>query len=180
MLVDDCYQLGYIVKAHGLKGELQIFIDSDEPKVYQNLESVFVLQGQQLVPFFIESISVNANKAIVAFEDIHTVDEAKSLKGLKLFLPLTALPDLDDDEFYLHELIGFQLIDAKDDSALGAIANVLEMGPQLTLVIEHDSGKELLVPFSEALKVSLDKKLKTLTLNIAEGLIDLYLSEDED
>ena len=57
MHVDDCYQLGYIVKPHGLKGEVQIFIDSDDPQAYQNLELVFVQQGQQLVPFFIESIS---------------------------------------------------------------------------------------------------------------------------
>ena len=87
-----------------LKGEVQIFIDSDNPQAYQNLESVFVQQGQQLVPFFIESISIRSDKAIVAFEDIRRIEEASPLKGLKLFLPLTVLPELKEDEFYLHEL----------------------------------------------------------------------------
>jgi len=179
MHVDDCYQLGYIVKPHGLKGEVQVLIDSDNPQAYQNLESVFVQQGQQLVPFFIESISLRSEKAIVAFEDIHSIEQAAPLKGLKLFLPLAVLPELKGDEFYLHDLIGFKLIDDSDEQELGEINNVLEMGPQLTLVVVHSSGKELLIPFTEELKVSLDKEQKTLLLKIADGLVDLYLSDNE-
>jgi 16S rRNA processing protein RimM len=180
MHVDDCYQLGYIVKPHGLKGEVQVLIDSDDPQAYQNLESVFVQQGQQLVPFFIESISLKSQKAIVAFEDIHRVEEAAPLKGKKLFLPLAILPELEGDEFYLHELVGFQVVDASNDQGLGEIKNVLEMGPQLTLVIEHLSGKELLLPYSEELKVKLDKEHGILHLAVAVGLVDLYLAEHEN
>jgi len=40
MTIDDCYQLGYIVKTHGLKGEVQIYLDVDAPSDYRNLESV--------------------------------------------------------------------------------------------------------------------------------------------
>lgn len=180
MHIDDCYQLGYIIKPHGLKGEVQVFIDSDDPSAYRNLESVFVQQGQQLVPFFIESISLNAQRAIVAFEDIHAIEQATPLKGLKLFLPLAALPELDDEEFYLHELIGFQVSDATSEQELGKILNVLEMGPQLTLVVQHVSGKELLIPYTEELKVRLDKPNQVLSLRVAEGLVDLYLQDDEN
>jgi len=180
MHVDDCYQLGYIIKPHGLQGEVQVLIDSDNPQAYQNLESVFVQQGQQLVPFFIESISIKSQKAIVAFEDIHNIEEATPLKGMKLFLPLAALPELGGDEFYLHELLGFQVMNAAEESALGEIKNVLEMGPQLTLVVEHISGKELLLPYNEELKVKLDKERGILHLAVADGLVDLYLAEDEN
>jgi len=180
MHIDDCYQLGYIIKPHGLKGEVQVFIDSDDPQAYQNLESVFVQQGQQLVPFFIESISLKSERGIVAFEDIRSIEQATPLKGLKLFLPLSLLPELDGQEFYLHDLIGFHVFDALSEDRLGEIHNVLEMGPQLTLVLQHESGKELLVPYTEELKVSLDKEKQMLKLKVAEGLVDLYLKEDED
>ena len=86
MQVDDCYQLGYVIKPHGLNGELQFLLDVDSPQEYSALESVFVLQGQQLVPFFIESIAVRGNKAIVALEEVESVDEARALKGA-LFTP---------------------------------------------------------------------------------------------
>ena len=180
MHVDDCYQLGYIVKPHGLKGEVQIFIDSDDPQAYQNLELVFVQQGQQLVPFFIESISIRSEKAIVAFEDICRIEEAAPFKGLKLFLPLAALPELKGDEFYLHELEGYQVIDSASKAVLGKIWNVLEMGSQLTLVLEHESGKELLVPYNNEVKKELNKVKRTLTIQLADGLVDLYLNDHED
>lgn len=180
MHVDDCYQLGYIVKPHGLKGEVQIFIDSDNSQAYQNLESVFVQQGQQLVPFFIESISLRSDKAIVAFEDIHRVEEAAPLKGSKLYLPLTLLPELKDDEFYLHELVGYSVIDSTSKVIIGTIQNVLDMGPQLTLVLEHESGKELLVPYNDEVRKELNKDEQTLTIEVADGLVDLYLNDHEN
>ena len=180
MHLDDCYQLGYIIKPHGLRGELQIFIDSDNPRAYQNLESVFVLEGQQLVPFFIEAISLRSQKAIVAFEDIESVDQASRLKGRELYLPLDFLPDLKGEEFYLHELVGFTVIDDVTEEEVGIVENVIEMGPQLTLVLKHESGKEVLIPYTEELKVAFDKENKSLKLKVAEGLLALYLEEDED
>lgn len=178
MQLDDCYQLGYVVKTHGLRGELQIFLDVDSPQEYQNLESVFVRQGQQLVPFFIESISFNGNKAIVAFDELQDYESAAALKGSELYLPLAALPELEDDQFYLHELAGFTLFDSEDNS-LGIIENILETGPQLLLTVKHSEGKELLIPYDKSLLIRLDKKEKKIVLQIPEGLLDLYLNDED-
>ena len=100
-----------IVKLLVREGHEVTVIDNLHSGKKENLESVFVQQGQQLVPFFIESISLRSEKAIVAFEDIHSIEQAAPLKGLKLFLPLAVLPELKGDEFYLHDLIGFKLIE---------------------------------------------------------------------
>ena len=63
---------------------------------------------------------------------------------------------------------------------LGKIWNVLEMGSQLTLVLEHESGKELLVPYNNEVKKELNKVKRTLTIQLADGLVDLYLNDHED
>ncbi len=181
MTIDDCYQLGFIVKTHGLKGEVQIFLDVDAPNEYRNLESVFVLQGQQLVPFFIESMSnLNGAKVIVAFEDVDTLEQAQALKGSELYLPLDALPKLTGSEFYLHEIIGFDLKDTNTDTVLGKIDNVVESGPQLLFSVLTSEGKEILIPYTESLLVVFDRASKLISLNVPEGLIDIYLAEDED
>lgn len=181
MILDDCYQLGYIVKTHGLKGEVQVYLDVDSPSEYQNLESVFVLQGQQLVPFFIESMSnLNGPKAIVGFEDIETLESAQALKGSELYLPLEALPKLSEKEFYLHEVLGFDLSDATTDSIVGKIDNVIESGPQLLFSVLTEKQVEVLIPYTESLLVKLDREEKTITLNVPDGLIDIYLEDNED
>ena len=55
----------------------------------------------------------------------------------------------------------------------------MEMGPQLTLMLQHASGKEVLVPFSEELQEAINKEQRTLCLKIADGLLDLYLSDED-
>lgn len=177
MTVDDCYQLGYVIKPHGLRGEIQIFLDVDTPSDYETLESVFVQQGQQLIPFFIESIAVRGEKAIVAFEDIGSIDDSKGLKGLSLFLPLNNLPELEGDDFYYHELVGFSLKDL-EGQVIGEVKSVLEAGAQELLSVAHESGKEILIPLTDELIEKLDKEAKLLVMKIPEGLLDVYLNEE--
>lgn len=177
MQVDDCYQLGYVIKPHGLNGELQILLDVDTPQEYSNLESVFVLQGQQLVPFFIESIAVRGEKAIVAMEEVESIDDAKALKGAELYLPMAMLPKLTDDQFYYHELQGFAIEDDGGEE-IGKVEAVLEAGAQDLLQVKHKTGKELLLPLNDDLLVKVDKEAQRLVMKIPEGLLDVYLSED--
>ncbi len=176
MTVEDCYQLGYIVKPHGLKGEVQVFLDVDDPREYRTLESVFVLQGQALVPFFLESISVNADKGIAKFEEIDTIDDAKSLKGLELYMPLDTLPDLEEGEYFVHELEGFEISDVTL-GVVGSVTGVMDAGAQRLISVEHSSGKEILIPFSDELVMSMDNEKRQIFMNLPEGLVELYLND---
>ncbi len=177
MTVDDCYQLGYVIKPHGLKGEVQVFLDVDSPGEYETLESVFVQKGQQLVPFFIESIAIGTGKAIVAFEEVESIEAAAELKGCSLFLPLDNLPDLGSNDFYYHELVGFNLKSTAGED-IGEVKDVLEAGGQDLLAVMHSSNKEILVPLTDELISSLNKEEKKLVMEIPEGLLDVYLNEE--
>ena len=180
MTLDDCYQLGYIIKPHGLKGELQILLDVDSPEAYEDLESVFVRQGQQLVPFFIDYINVRAEKAILALDEVQSFEQAQKLKGAELYLPLSILPEPDSNEFYLHEIKDFKVFN-QNKIEVGVIKNAVESGPQLILVVEDQNGTEILLPYIQSLLIELDRDNKAMQLNIADGLIEVYTEPtDED
>jgi 16S rRNA processing protein RimM len=172
---DSCYELGYITKPHGLKGDVSIVIDADTPEAYRNLESVFIEQDKQLVPFFVSAIKLSGNKAILSLEESTNIEFAQTLKGAKLFLPLDFLPELDDDQFYFHEIIGFTISD-QESGILGKIETVYDAGPQDLIAFIYKQ-KEILLPINDNTIIKVDKESRTLHVSIPDGLLDIYLND---
>ena len=112
MRKEDCFYLGNIVKKHSFKGEVVIKLDTDEPELYKNMESVFVDLGGNLVPFFIKKSSLSRSTMLrVHFEDVNSEEEADFIMKAGIYLPLNLLPKLEGKQFYFHEIIGFHVID---------------------------------------------------------------------
>ena len=176
MRTDDCYQLGYVIKTHGLNGEVSILLDVDVPESYQNLESMFVAQAgsEALVPFFVEHIAVRKNKAIVKFEEVDTIEQAEALAKARLFLPLESLPPLADDQYYYHEIIGFAIEDAEQGS-IGTVQDVYESTGQ-DMIVARYQGKEVLIPINDDIVQRVDKKQATVHVQLPDGLLDVYLA----
>ncbi len=176
MRIDDCYQLGYVIKTHGLHGEVSVLLDVDAPDSYQNLESMFVAQpgSESLVPFFVEHIAVRKNKAIVKFEEIDTIEQAETLPKARLFLPLESLPPLADDQYYYHEIIGFAVEDAQQ-GAMGTVQDVYEAPGQNMIVVQYQE-KEVLIPMNDDIVQRVDKQQSVVRVNLPDGLLDIYLS----
>jgi 16S rRNA processing protein RimM len=174
---ESCYQLGYVLKTHGLKGELVAVIDADNPQEYSEMESVFVEVNKKLVPFFIDRIQLNGSKAIIKLEEVDAIEQAKEFKGARIFLPLEVLPELEEG-YYYHELIGFKVIDSKEGE-LGEISGVFDSGSQDLIAMQYQE-KEVLIPLTDEVVTSVDKSSKTIFTTLPDGLLDIYLSDDED
>lgn len=177
MRVDDCYQLGYVIKTHGLRGEVQLMLDVDDPSVYENLESMFLLQKGALVPFFLEHIQVNGKKALAKFEDIDAIEDASPLVGLETYLPLEFLPELPEGKYYFHQLVGLEV--REDNKPLGIAQQVFENGPQVLLSVDHD-GTEVLIPVNDEIIKKVDFNTNEIHVALPEGLLDVFLSDHED
>ena len=176
MDIDSCFQLGYITKPHGLNGDVSIVIDADYPEAYRNLESVFIEQDKQLVPFFVSKINISGTKAILALEESNSVESAKQLKGASLYLPLSFLPELESDQFYFHEIIGFEVVD-KAIGNIGKVTTVYDVGPQDILAFDHN-GHEVLLPINDDTVLSLEREKRLLHVEIPNGLLEIYTEEE--
>ena len=175
MNIDACYQLGYIVRTHGVKGQVTAFFDVDYPEDYEELESVFLLINGKLVPFFIDALDLQPNgRIILKFEDVNTIEEAERLKNIELYLPLNALPELEEDQFYFHDVIGYTVVD-EQLGELGTIKEIYEMPYQDLMAMEYQ-GVEVLIPVQDELVLRADKETQKLFVNLPEGLVDLYLN----
>jgi 16S rRNA processing protein RimM len=169
---EECYQLGNVIKTHGLKGEVAILIDADIPENYKNLESVFIEINGKLVPFFIESLNLQGDKAIVKFEEIENIDDAMPLVSSNLFLPLKSLPKLAKGKYYFHELPGLSVFEG--ETLIGTVTGVVDMPNGDLLTVDHD-GTEMLIPLMDEIVTLVDVSAKRVEVTLPPGLLELYL-----
>lgn len=171
----DCFFVGKIVKKYSFKGELLVKLDTDEPEIYEDMESVFVELRNNLVPFFIESSQLHKSELLrVKFEDVDSEADADALLKCDLYLPLEFLPKLEDDKFYFHEVIGFTVEDV-NFGTVGIVKSFNDSTAQALFEIDRD-GIEILIPMNDAFIRKVDKKKKVITVETPEGLIELYIS----
>jgi len=175
MTKEECFYLGRIVAKFSFKGEVLIKLDTDEPELYTEMESVFVEYNENLVPFFIERSYLHKSTLLRAkIEDIDTEQDAEDMIGAELYLPLDQLPQLGEDKFYFHEIIGFDVID-KEHGNIGKIVSINDTTAQALFEIDKD-GKQILIPMNDEFIDLVDKKNQQIKVITPEGLVDLYLS----
>ena len=170
---DDYFYLGKITKVFGLKGELMVYIDADEPEKYHNLELVYFEIEEEPIPFFIQSVKIkSSHQLIVKFDDIDLAS-APNYINTSLFLPIKLLPPLENNQFYFHEIKGFTIVDIHYGT-LGICNNILEYPHQAIFQIKHKKG-EILVPVVDAYISKVDKEKKIIEIETPPGLIDIYI-----
>lgn len=171
---EDFYYLGKILKTYGNKGQVMVFLDVDDPGDYQELVSVYLDLHGERIPFFIASMEMKHNrKAVVQFQDFETLEDAESLQGLEMFLPITGLPELKGNRFYYHEIKGFRVVDLHHGD-VGVIEDILEL-PHQSLLQIRNGAKEILVPIVDEIIRKVDRKKKILEIEAPQGLIEIYL-----
>lgn len=174
MTTKDCFYLGKIVKKYSFKGELLAKLDTDEPNIYENLDTIFIDVNGTLIPFFIEKSQLHKSDLLrLKFEDVSCEADADALLKSDLYLPLDLLPKLQGNKFYFHEVINFQLID-ENFGPVGNVKGVNDTTAQALFEVDRD-GIEILIPVNDDFIIKLDKINKTIIVNTPPGLIELYL-----
>ncbi|NJL31113.1 MAG: 16S rRNA processing protein RimM [Cyclobacteriaceae bacterium] len=171
----ECFEIGFILKPHGLKGGLSIELDVDDPSKYTKMESVIVKMDNTLVPFFVSSLQLQGKKGILYLEDINTIDDAEPLRSCSMLLPLSQLPKLKKNQFYYHEVIGYSIVD-ENLGQLGLIESVFSTGNQDLIAMRYKE-KEILIPVSDEIVSHADHAQRQMMVNLPEGLLDIYLHE---
>jgi 16S rRNA processing protein RimM len=173
MRKEECFYLGKIAKKFSFKGEVLVYLDTDEPELYENMESVFVELNKNLVPFFIENSSLHKNDFLrVKFEDVETEEDADAIMGCELYLPLSFLPKLEGNQFYYHEVIGFEV----EDQRLGVVGKIVSINDTTAQPLFEvlNGNVEMLIPMIDQFLIKIDRDNKKVIMNLPEGLVEMY------
>lgn len=166
-------KVGKIVNTHSLKGEVKVISSTDfEEERFKKGSKLLITRGNQLIrEVVVQSYRNHKNFLLVKFEGIDSVEEAEKLKNLQIKIDSDEVGELEENEFYFHEIIGCQVFD-ENDRNLGEIIGILTPGANDVWVIKGEEGKEILIPYIEDVVKQIDITNKKVNIEVMEGLIN--------
>ena len=179
MKQDQCFLLGKITKPFSFKGEVVLWMDVDDTTPYKSLKTLWIPQQNILVPYAVESLKPNKDRFVARLADVTTEAQAKSLSGKDVWLPLSEMAPLPEGKFYFHEVQGWQAFDRASNEAVGTIVHVVDQGAYPMLEVDFGEGQTGFIPLPDHVNVTVNRKAKSLAIDLPEGLLDVYLSVDE-
>ncbi|MEK9560583.1 MAG: ribosome maturation factor RimM, partial [Flavobacteriaceae bacterium] len=104
------------------------------------------------------------------FEGVDSELDAIALIGKSIYRPLSELPELEEGQYYYHELISFEVVD-RSFGSIGELVGVNDSSTQAIFIIDH-KGKEVLLPAVDEIIDSIDKDQKRILVSAPNGLIE--------
>jgi 16S rRNA processing protein RimM len=166
--------VGVIRKAHGIRGEASIEPWTDSPDRFDDLETVTLVSPdeKELRETRVESVRIHAGRALVKFAGIDTPEDVQLLHNWTLEIPEEEARELEEDEYFLHDLIGLTLIDAEGRTR-GVVVKAYEGGAGILLNVKRPDGREFELPFAADLCTEIDLEARRMVVNLPEGIEDL-------
>ncbi len=165
--------VGYIRQAHGLKGEVFIRLfagRSDWLEHFDNAQFTHPKLAGDSLQFSVSRASPHKDGLIVTLEGVTDRDEAEALVGYQLLVPQDWLISRPGETPFLHELVGFEVIDTQIGS-IGRIDSFASNGAQDIFVIKRGE-REVLVPFVKPFVEQMDFANKTIRMSLPQGLVE--------
>jgi 16S rRNA processing protein RimM len=166
--------VGKIVNTHGLRGELKVLSRTDFPEDRFKPGSKLAIapeHGDVQRSVTVESCRMNKSMFLLKMEEFNDINEAEKYKGLLLKVSKAELVELDNDEYYYHDIIGCRVV-TDEAEELGTISEILSPGANDVWVVERpDRRKPLLLPVIDDVILDVNIPDKLVKVHLMEGLI---------
>ena len=147
--------LAAVAGAHGVKGDLRLKLFSDSIDSLSRHETLYVGGAERRLL----AIRDSGKTAVARFEGIDGRSAAEALRGALVEVERSALPPLEDGEYYHADLIGLEAVDG-DGNRVGTVSGVENYGAGDLLEIEDSTGKRSLIPFREGIADVVDGRIR--------------------
>lgn len=163
-----------LVRSQGRHGEILAEIHTDFPERFAERKRLFLLSSESssspLREITLESHWLHKDRVVLKFEGVDSINDTEPLRGLYVAIPASERTPLSEDEVYISDLIGCELIDHALGRAIGTVSG-FDRGANLLVVTEGKN--EHLIPFANAYIEKIDTAGKRIEMRLPEGLLEI-------
>lgn len=181
-IADSLLLMGRCGRTHGVRGEVKVFPETDDPDRFLALDRVFVGETPASArERAIERVRLQPQKGrtlvLLHLDGFTTPEEAEALRNLSVFAHEDDLPPLEEGQIYLHDLIGLAVVEVDDNDepateVTGTVRDVFDGGAQRLLVVARDGQPDVLVPDVPEIVLEVDLDAARLLVRLPDGLLD--------
>ena len=167
------FNVGKIVNTQGLQGEMRVLSVTDfaeERFKKGNKLALFDKKDQFVMDVEIASHRKAKNFDIIKFKGMYHINDIEKYRDFSLKVAEENLTDLEDGEFYYHEIIGLEVYE--NDVLLGTIKEILQPGANDVWVVKRKGKRDLLLPYIPPVVLGIDIEQGRVDVEIPEGLDD--------
>ena len=167
------FNVGKIVNTQGLQGEMRVLSVTDfaeERFKKGNRLALFDKKDQFVMDVEIASHRKFKNFYIIKFKGMYHINDIEKFRDFSLKVAEEDLSDLEDGEFYYHEIIGLEVYE--NDVLLGTIKEILQPGANDVWVVKRKGKRDLLLPYIPPVVLGIDIEQGRVDVEIPEGLDD--------
>jgi 16S rRNA processing protein RimM len=141
---NDWVIVGRFGRVHGIKGLIHIQSFTEPSENIFSYEPLYISLKRTWCPIRLLQKQLSGDKLLVQVENYLTREDASFLTNIEIAVPRQVLPKLDDDHYYLHDLIGLSVFNLQN-GFLGKITDIMPTGANDVLVVSGD--QRTLIPF---------------------------------
>jgi len=161
--------MGKLRKPHGVRGEMVMTVLTEFPELLNNGQNVYL--GEEFQEMTIRSVRPHRDDLLIAFEEISDRDEVGYYRNTMLFMKEGEFPELPEDEYYLHDLVGMEVVTDTGQS-LGELKEILVTGANDVYLVQKDQGREILIPAIEEVVLDIDFDQGMILIRPLPGLLE--------
>ncbi|MEN2766471.1 ribosome maturation factor RimM [Ornithinibacillus xuwenensis] len=169
---EKLYTVGKIINTHGIRGDVKVLRISDFEERFEIGNTLYLVTDNTVVrELTIDGHRVHKGFDLLHFKNLNNINDVEHFKESHLKIPESKLTELDENEFYYHEVIGSEVF-TNDGKLLGVIKEILAPGANDVWVIKQPKGKDILIPYIEEVVLEVDVDEKRIVIEPMEGLLE--------
>lgn len=157
--------IGKVVTTHGVRGDIKVYPHTNVEDMFGKLKKIYIGEDE----FKILSVKYTKGCPVLNIDGLNTVEEAQELIGKPVYADESDLPKLEEDSFYLKDIIGCTAVDEQEEE-IGKITDVIFTGANDVYEITAYDERKILVPAVKEFILNVNIADKKITVKLIEGM----------
>lgn len=168
---DSFVTVGRLGRTRGVRGEMYIIPETDFPDRFLDMNEIFIQHKDGWKKTRLESSRIVSGRPVIKLEGIDTPEDAARLTNREVGVPEEEIANLPEGSFWIHDLIGCEVVEENSEVRLGEITGVERYPANDVYLIKTEDGKEVMIAAVEQFIKSVDMAARKVTIDKA-GIIE--------